>query len=82
MDWKHPLALECVLVQQEHLKGDQKLQQGLVRNPLLHLRLCVRLLKAPEIVGGYLLLICSGAHLFYYDGGVTCALQLQQPSAE
>jgi hypothetical protein len=43
--------------------------------------LCAHLLKAPEIVGGYLLLICSGAHLFY-DGGVTYALQLQQPSAE
>jgi len=81
MDWMHPLTLECVLVQQEYVKGDQKLQQGLVRNPLLDLRLCARLLKAPEIVGGYLLLIFPGDYLFY-DDGVTYALQLQQPSAE
>lgn len=81
MDWKHPLTLECVLVQQEYVKGDQKLQQVLVRNPLLDLGLCFRLLKAPETVGGHLLLICSGAHLFY-DDGETYALQQQQPSAE
>jgi hypothetical protein len=82
MDWKHPLTLECVLVQQVYVKGGQKLQQMLVRSPLLDLRLCARLLSAPETVGGYLLLICSGAHLFYYDDGVTYALQLRQPSAE
>uniref|UniRef100_A0A0A9D9L7 Uncharacterized protein n=1 Tax=Arundo donax TaxID=35708 RepID=A0A0A9D9L7_ARUDO len=84
----HPLNLDlCVLVQQVQLKDEQKLQQGIVHNPLLGLSLCAwshheysRLLKAPEFVGGYLLLIFSGAHLFY-DDGETFALQLPQPSA-